>query len=130
MNIQTESSPWGQIDEVVPIIPGIDLVSTPSHGGARVTREAAILLSPMARKCGFCDSGYLWFEEDCCEQVVLRELMDRKLWTPPQDRVKDVTAFEAAIDHTLQTYQPEYWAAREKAISRKTQKSVRSGHSR
>ena len=130
MNIQTESSPWGQIDEVIPLIPGIDLVSTPSHGGARVTREAAMLLSPMARKCGFRDSGYLWFEEDCCEQVVLRELMDKKLWTPPQARVKDVTVFEAAIDRTLQTCQPEYWAAREKRMRAKTQKPARSDHSR
>lgn len=121
--MQTEFSPWGQIDEVVRIIPGIDLVSTPSHGGARVTREAAMLLSTPARKCGFRDGGYFWFEEDCCEQVVLRELMDKKLWAPPQDRVKDAAAFEAAIDRTLQTYQPEYWVAREKAISRKAQKN-------
>ena len=34
-----------------------------------------MLLSPEARKCGFREGGYLWFEEDCCEQVVLRELM-------------------------------------------------------
>ena len=34
------------------------------------------------------------FEEDCCEQVVLRELMDKKLWTPPADRIKDAAAFE------------------------------------
>lgn len=128
--MQTEFSPWGQIDEVIHIIPGIDLVSTPRHGGARVTREAAMLLSPAARKCGFRDSGYLWFEEDRCEQVILRELMDRKLWIPPQDRVKDVAAFESAIDRTLQACQPDYWSAREKAISRKAQKPMRSGHSR
>ena len=45
-----------------------------------------MLLSPEARKCGFREGGYLWFEEDCCEQVVLRELMDKKLWTPPSDQ--------------------------------------------
>jgi hypothetical protein len=38
------------MDEVIFVLPGIDLVSTPSHGGARVTREAAMLLSPEARK--------------------------------------------------------------------------------
>ena len=81
------------MDEVIFVLPGIDLVSTPSHGGARVTREATMLLSPEAMKCGFREGGYLWFEEDCCEQVVLRELMDKKLWTPPADRIKDAAAF-------------------------------------
>ena len=130
MNIQQEFSPWGQVDEVVFIIPGIDLVSTPGHGGARVTREAAMLISPQARKCGFHEGGYLWFEEDCCEQVVLRELMDRKLWTPPQDRIKDAAAFERAIDRVLQTCQPEYWAAREKMLAHGPEKSARAGRVR
>lgn len=130
MNIQQEFSPWGQVDEAVFILPGIDLVSTPGHGGARVTREAAMLLSPQARKCGFHEGGYLWFEEDCCEQVVLRELMDRKLWTPPQDRIKDAAAFERAIDRVLQTCQPEYWAAREKMLARGPEKSARAGRVR
>lgn len=128
--MQPEFSPWGQIDEEVYICPGIILVSTPSHGGARVTREAAMLLSPAARKCGFREGGYLWFEEDCCEQVVLRELMDRNLWTPPPDRIKDPVAFEAAIDRVLQTCQPDYWAAREKVRNQQTRKPARTGRSR
>lgn len=113
------------MDEVIFVLPGIDLVSTPSHGGARVTREAAMLLSPEARKCGFREGGYLWFEEDCCEQVVLRELMDKKLWTPPADRIKDTAAFERAIDRVLQACQPEYWASREKRLARATCKIYR-----
>ena len=111
-------SPWGEIDEVVFIIPGVDLVSTPSHGGARVTREAAILLSPEARKCAIRDGGFLWFEEDCCEPVLLRELMDKKLWTPPLDQIKDRAEYEATINRIIQTYYPDYWAAREKRLSR------------
>ena len=70
--MQEEKSPWGEIQFSEPLIPGMELVSTASHGGVRVTREAAVLLSPAARKCGFRQGGYLWFEEDCKEPVVLR----------------------------------------------------------
>ena len=111
-------SPWGEIDEVVFLVPGVDLVSTPSHGGARVTPEAARLLSPEARKCAVRDGGFLWFEEDCCEPMVLRELMDKKLWTPPPDRIKDPAEYEAAINRVIQTYCPDYWTARERRLSR------------
>ena len=123
-------SPWGKIDETVPIIPGIDLVSTPSHGGARLTREAVMLLSPEARKCGFRESGYVWFEEDCCEQVVLRELMDKKLWTPPPDRIKDAAAFEDAINRSIQAHHPDYWTAREKRLNAPPQKERQKSHAR
>ena len=78
-----------------------------------------MLLSPEARKCGFREGGYLWFEEDCCEQVVLRELMDKKLWTPPADRIKDAAAFE-----------PEYWASREKRLARRWEMPARTGRVR
>ena len=53
-----------------------------------VAREAAAILSPAAKKCGFKDKGYLCFEEDAQESVVLRELLDKKLWKVP-DRIKD-----------------------------------------
>ena len=48
-----EYSPWGGIQWSEPLIPGMDLISTASHGGVRVSREAAMYLSPGARKCGF-----------------------------------------------------------------------------
>mgnify|MGYP004479793299 FL=1 len=89
-----------------------------------------MLLSPEARKCGFHEGGYLWFEEDCCEQVVLRELMDKKLWTPPADRIKDAAAFECAIDRVLQACQPEYWASREKRLARRLERPTRTGRVR
>jgi len=123
-------SPWVQIDEEVFIIPGIDLISTPSHGGARVTRNAAMLLSPEARKCGFWEDGYFWFEEDCCEQVVLRELIDQKQWTPPADRIKDPAAFEDSINRVIQAYHPDYWKAREKRLNALPKKTRQRSHSR
>lgn len=88
-----------------------------------------MLLSPAARKCGFREGGYLWFEEDCQEPVVLRELMDKKLWSPPS-HVKDTEAFERDIDRNIQQYNPAYWQVRERARSRPPRKPARSGPGR
>lgn len=124
-----ESSPWGEIQDSETLIPGMEMVTTASHGGIRVTKEAAMLLSTAARKCGFRQNGYLWFEEDCQEPVVLRELMDKKLWQPPT-RIKDPKAFEQSIDRNIQEYNPTYWQARERARSKPPKKPARSGPSR
>ena len=125
-----EYSPWGQIDDAVIIIPGIDLVSTPSHGGARVSHDAAMLLSPEARKCSCWDGGYLWFEEECCEQVVLRELMDKKLWSPPAHRITELSAYEKEINRAIREYHPDYWKAREKRLNAPPPKAQQHRHVR
>ena len=70
-------SPWGVIDWIETLAPGFDMVATPSHGGIMVSREASFMLSPAARKCGAWNGGYLCFEEDSAEYVVLRELLIR-----------------------------------------------------
>ena len=114
MRNKPDYSPWGEIQSAEELYPGFSLVTTPGHGGIMVEYDAAALLSTAARKCSFMENGYLCFEEDCNEQVVLRELMDKKLWTPP-DRIKDPAAFEASINKSIQMYHPEYWAARERA---------------
>ena len=88
-----------------------------------------MLLSPAARKCGFREGGYLWFEEDCQEAVVLRELMDKKLWRPPS-HINDPDAFEREIDRNIQRYNPDYWQARERAHSRPPRKPAHPGPSR
>ena len=46
-----------------------------------VANEVAAVLSPAAKKCGFKDKGYICYEEDAQESVVLRELLDK---TPGQ----------------------------------------------
>jgi len=110
-------SPWGEVQACETLYPGIYLITAPGHGGILVDSESVLLLTSAARKCGFQDGGYLCFEEDGCEQVVLRELLDRKLWKIP-DRVTDPIALEKAINDSLREYQPEYWAAREKFLHR------------
>ena len=111
-------SPWGKIDWSETLGPGFEMVATPSHGGIMVSRDASFMLSPAARKCGAWNGGYLCFEEDAAENVVLRELLDMKLWQIP-DRIKDRAAFVENIDQNIQKYNPGYWSAREKRLSQK-----------
>ena len=111
-------SPWGKIDWSETLAPGFEMVATPSHGGIMVSRDASFMLSPAARKCGAWNGGYLCFEEDAAENVVLRELLDMKLWQIP-DRIKDRAAFVENIDQNIRKYNPGYWNAREKRLSQK-----------
>lgn len=110
-------SPWGVIDWIETLAPGFDMVATPSHGGIMVSREASFMLSPAARKYGAWNGGYLCFEEDSAEYVVLRELLDKKLWKIPE-RIKNTAAFEGNLNQVIQTYHPEYWKFRENRLAK------------
>lgn len=90
---EPNKSPWGAVQTCDTLCPGVFLVSTASHGGTMVSNDVAAFLSPAARRCGFRRGGYLCFEEDTQEEVVLRELLDKKLWKIPE-RIKDKAAFE------------------------------------
>lgn len=112
-----ENSPWGKVQTCDVLCPGVFLVSTASHGGTLVSKEVLALLSHAAQKCGFKQGGYLCFEEDCQESVVLRELLDKKLWSAP-DRLKDKAAFEENINKSIREYNPEYWRARQAGLEK------------
>ena len=103
-----KSSPWGEVQNCETLCPGVFLVSTASHGGTMVANEVAAVLSPAAKKCGFKDKGYICYEEDAQESVVLRELLDKKLWKIP-DRIKDKGQFEEKLNQSIRQYNPEYW---------------------
>ena len=107
-----KSSPWGEVQSCETLCPGVFLVSTASHGGTMVANEVAAVLSPAAKKCGFKDKGYICYEEDAQESVVLRELLDKKLWNIP-DRIKDKGQFEEKLNQSIRQYNPEYWRARQ-----------------
>jgi len=108
---------WGEVQACETLCRGIYLVTTPGHGGILVEHESTFYLSAAARKCGFRDGGYLCFEEDCDEQIVLRELLDKKLWRIPS-RITDPEGLEKDINESLQQYHPDYWTARAKALRR------------
>lgn len=112
-----ENSPWGKVQTCDILCPGVFLVSTASHGGTLVSKAVSAMLSPAARKCGFRQGGYLCFEEDCQESVVLRELLDKKLWSVP-NRIKDKAAFEENINKSIREYNPEYWRARQAGLEK------------
>lgn len=105
--VQTDYSPWGEIQALETLYPGIHLITTPGHGGIMAEWPAYLELSVAARKCGFRENGCLWFEEDCCEQVVLRELLDRGMWTLPdrsatrQSLKKESTESSSSITRTI-----------------------------
>ena len=67
------------------------------------------------RLSGAAFGGYLCFEEDTQEEVVLRELLDKKLWKIPE-RIKDKAAFEENINRSIKRYNPEYWRARQSGL--------------
>lgn len=90
----------------------LNIVIFVSHGGTMVANEVAAVLSPAAKKCGFKDKGYICYEEDAQESVVLRELLDKKLWNIP-DRIKDKGQFEEKLNQSIRQYNPEYWRARQ-----------------
>ena len=62
--VQTDYSPWGEIQALETLYPGIHLITTPGHGGIMAEWPAYLELSGAARKCGFRENGCLWFEED------------------------------------------------------------------
>lgn len=105
-------SPWGEVQSCEELYAGIFSVSTPSHGGIMIESQSVFYLSSAARKCGFYEGGYLCFEEDCQETVVLRELLDRKMWAIPE-RISDPAAFEQVLNEEVQRWYPEYWKARQ-----------------
>lgn len=114
---EPNKSPWGAVQTCDTLCPGVFLVSTASHGGTMVSNDVAAFLSPAAKRCGFRRGGYLCFEEDTQEEVVLRELLDKKLWKIPE-RIKDKAAFEENINRSIKRYNPEYWRARQSALRR------------
>ena len=123
-------SPWGKVQTCDTLCPGVFLVSTASHGGTMVSKEVAAFLSPAAKKCGFRQGGYLCFEEDCDAQVALRELMDKKMIQAPVNERFGPGAYEAVINSSVQIHHPEYWQAREKAISEQKRQAKKKGRER
>ncbi len=54
-----DKSPWGKIDHVSEVAPGIWSVGTPGHGGFKLSRARNARMPSAFRKAGG------WYEEDC-----------------------------------------------------------------
>lgn len=110
---EPHKSPWGKVQACDVICPGVFMISTADYGGIMVAKEVAAMLSPAARKCGFERKEYICFEQDAVEDIVFRELLDKKLWSIPT-RVRDKAAFEENINKSIREYNPEYWRSRQR----------------
>jgi hypothetical protein len=65
------------------LCPGVFMVMGPESGGILVAKDIAAFLSPAARQYGIRAGGYFCYEENTKEVIVLRELLDKKLWGIP-----------------------------------------------
>lgn len=120
-------SPWGKVQNCHTLCDGVYSVGTESHGGIMVHQiVVGELLSGAAIKCGFADGSYLCFEEDCDAQVVIRELMDRKLFQAPVNEHYPPGKYESVIDTSIQRNHPEYWRFRKTHLLKAHQNKERS----
>ena len=110
-------SPWGEVKTCDTLCPGVFMVGASNGGGTMVARDMTAALSPAAQKCGMDVGGYLCFEQDTREDIVLRELLDKKLWSIPE-RVRDKAAFEENINKSVREQNPEYWYARQRGLAK------------
>lgn len=120
-------SPWGKVQTCKELCDGVYSVRTASHGGIMAHQEVVDkVLSVAAQKCGFTEGRYLCFEEDCDEQVAIRELMDRKLFQAPVNEHFPSGKYESVIDASIQRNQPEYWTFRKTHLLKALQNRERN----
>ena len=110
-----KNSPWGEVQHSETLCPGVFMIDTASHGGIMVSKDMTAILSPAARKEGMREGGYLCFEEDCDENIVFRELLDKKMWAIP-DRIKDKAGYEERLNNSIREYHPDYWRTRQAGL--------------
>ena len=63
-------------------------------------------------------------------KMKLRELMDKKMIQAPVNERFGPGAYEAVINSSVQIHHPEYWQAREKAISEQNRQAKKKGRER
>lgn len=111
---QPSFSPWGQVQTCKELYRGVYSVSTGGHGGIMARKDIAEqIFSEAAQKCGFVEGNYLCFEEDCDAQVAIRELMDKKIITAPENEHFPPGKYEKVINASIQAYHPDYWTFRQ-----------------
>ena len=106
-------SPWGKVDYIFKIAPGVMWVGTPSHGGLLVGKKVARdKLSAKAIECAFPGAWaqYIAFEEDCAYALALYEC-------PAWDAGLSFTAFpprdpaerHEELRQIIERWMPEYF---------------------
>jgi len=110
-----EQTPWGDLDDDPELfVDGVSFVTTPSHGGLKISIEFAEKhMSDAAIRRGVLLNGNLFYEEDCAWAIAVFDLPE--YWF---DMVKsgfpyhfdDVEALDKALKDILRTTYPDYLA--------------------
>ena len=93
------TSPWGKIDWMETLAPGIDMIGAEGHGGIMVSREASFMLTPAARKYEHWQGGYLCFEAYLCVEPFLRDSVHHRLI---RNLLPDFHGLPIGLDQTVQ----------------------------
>jgi hypothetical protein len=89
------SSPWGRIDFVTVLAPGIVSVSTPSHGGIWLAPDRESTIPAALRAVGHQYAPAPWYEEDIDVCIVA-------VWFADELSAAGQTAF---VEHCRKAYQ-------------------------
>ncbi len=112
--LQGGSSPWGPIQSVEPILPGIVMVSTASHGGWWLSEERNRQVPAAWRQTDFVMRQ--WFEEDCCWALAAITFAD-ELDALPSDYENTLGHWwkraKPSAERTVARLVPSYAAAKE-----------------
>ena len=74
--MKLHSSPWGKVQHQRSIAPGIEMVSTSSHGGCYVSNERLAELPAAVRFAERFNPPGNWYEEDCEVAIVIAAFPD------------------------------------------------------
>lgn len=100
-------TPWGQADSVKPILNGVVSVSTPSHGGLRVTRKAFNDLAMDKQylgKVAIKTPKHYWFEEDCAAPLFMFDAPSViKPWVKAHFRLDDGPSLDEKAEAIFQS---------------------------
>lgn len=100
-------TPWGQADSVRPILNGVVSVSTPSHGGLRVTRKAFNDLAMDKQylgKVAIKTREHYWFEEDCAAALFMFDAPSViKPWVKAHFRLDDGPSLDEKAETIFQS---------------------------
>ncbi|MCH5165087.1 MAG: DUF3849 domain-containing protein [Clostridiales bacterium] len=141
------NSMWDEVQHCTVIANGIYSVSTAGHGGIMIAADLAQrILSPEAIEVGVRDGGYFCYEEDCDQDVPLRELYDKGILKPTdeyftrcyvrsdkpeakdgfvpfttlteEERKEFFKNWDKTLNESLQRWHNKYWKAYEKESSK------------
>lgn len=94
-------TPWGTADHVTDIAPGITSVSTPGHGGVKLSPARNAVIPPAYRE----RSG--WYEEDCEANIPVLHFADEFAAQPHMKTTAD--QLRASADQSIKTWFPDKW---------------------